>query len=108
MYDPRCQPSHGKASMSLATSTHDATTVYVVGPDVAVRSAISRLLELDPQISVLGSSDAVDPRSPVADVVIDESLLHDLRELSVADFIAMVKSLAGPERERYARTALRP
>jgi DNA-binding NarL/FixJ family response regulator len=79
--------------MSLATTTHDATTVYVAGPDVAVRSAIARLLELDPKISVLGNSGTVDPRGTLADVVIDESLLHDLGELSVADFIAMVKSL---------------
>ena len=80
--------------MSLATSSHDATTVYVVGPDVAVRSAIARLLELDPQIAVLGTSDAPDLQTPIAGVVIDESLLHELRDVSVADFVAMVKSLS--------------
>ncbi len=79
--------------MSLATSSHDATTVYVVGPDVALRSAIARLLELDPQIAVLGTSDALDRQAAIADVVIDESMLHDLRDLSVAEFVAMVKSL---------------
>jgi DNA-binding CsgD family transcriptional regulator len=79
--------------MSLAPSHHDATSVYVVGPDSVVRNAVARLLEVDPGIAVLGTTDVLDPRAPLANVVIDESLLHDLRDLSVSDFIAMVKSL---------------
>ena len=79
--------------MSLASSHQDATSVYVVGPDAAVRSAISRLLQLDPGISVLGTPEDLNLHRPPAHVVIDASLLHDLRDLSVADFIATVKSL---------------
>jgi DNA-binding CsgD family transcriptional regulator len=79
--------------MSIATHPGAATTVLVVGPDAAVRSAIGRLLSLDPGIAVVGSAPALDEGSPPAEVVIDESLLHDFRHLSIADFIATVKSL---------------
>jgi DNA-binding CsgD family transcriptional regulator len=88
--------------MSLAPSNRDATSVYVVGPNSLVRNAVARLLQVDPGIAVLGASETVDPRQPLANVVIDESLLHDLRNLSVSDFISMVKALgiapAGPAR----------
>ena len=81
--------------MSLASSHPDGTSVYVVGPNTAIRIAVARLLELDPGIAVVGTPEVLDLRQPPADVVIDESLLHDLRDLSVADFIAAVKAL-GP------------
>ncbi len=87
--------------MSLASSHQDATSVYVVGPDAAVRSAVARLLQLDPDIAVLGTPEALDLRVAPAHVVIDESLLDDLGSLSVADFVAAVKSLGpvpGPAR----------
>jgi DNA-binding NarL/FixJ family response regulator len=79
--------------MSLAAPTHDTTSVLLVGPDFAIRSAVARLLQLDPGISVVGTADAVDLTHSVADVVIDESLLHDMRDVSIADFISTVKSL---------------
>ena len=79
--------------MSLASSHHGATSAYVVGPDSAVRIAIGRLLQLDPGIDVLGTPEDLGLRHAPADVVIDASLLNDLRDLSVADFIAAVKSL---------------
>ncbi len=79
--------------MSLASSHQDPTSVYVVGPHSALRTAVARLLELDPGIAVLGTSEDLELQAPLAHVVIDESLLHELRDLSVADFIATVKSL---------------
>jgi DNA-binding NarL/FixJ family response regulator len=81
--------------MSLASSHQDATSVYVVGPDSAVRSAVARLLQLEPGIVILDTPEVLEMQAPPADVVIDESLLHDLRNLSVADFVSAVKSL-GP------------
>ncbi|MBV8636939.1 MAG: response regulator transcription factor [Candidatus Eremiobacteraeota bacterium] len=87
--------------MSLASSQPDVTSVFVAGADSAVRSAVARLLQLDPAITVLGASDA-----PVADkpnhVVVDESLLAELQDLPIAHFIAAVKSLAAtPLRARH-------
>lgn len=79
--------------MSIAPQPSAVSTVLVVGPDPAIRSAIGRLLSADPAIAVVGLSEGQDAGSPAADVVIDESLLHDLRDLSVADFISTVKSL---------------
>lgn len=77
--------------MSLASSQPDVTSVYVVGVDSAVRSAVARLLQLDPGIAVLGVSDTV--AADASHVVVDESILHDLRDVPVAHFIAAVKSL---------------
>lgn len=76
--------------MSLASS-QDATSAYVVGPDPVVRAAVARLLQLDAGIAVVGASNGFDRTS--ADAVIDEALLHDLRDVSIGDFIAMVKAL---------------
>lgn len=91
--------------MSLAASTHDTTSVLLVGPDIAIRSALARLLQLDPGISVVGTAEAADLSHPIADVVIDESFLHDLRDVSIADFIATVKSLgAAPPSTRHLQS----
>jgi DNA-binding CsgD family transcriptional regulator len=79
--------------MSIASPSKGTTSVMVVGPDAAVLGALARLLALDPQIALVGSSATIDPQAPYADVVIDESLLSDLRDLSIADFVTMVKSL---------------
>lgn len=79
--------------MSIATHPHDATPVLVVGPDAAVRSAVARLLALDPGITVVGTAPTHESGLPPGAVVIDETILHDVRDLSIADFIATVKSL---------------
>ncbi len=79
--------------MSLASPQPDATSVYVVGANSAVRSAIARLLQLDPGIVVVGASDAPGADRH-ADVVVDESLLQQLQDVPVAHFIAAVKALA--------------
>lgn len=86
--------------MSLASSQPDVTSVYVVGADSAVRSAVARLLQLDPGITVLGASDAAFAEAP--HVVVDESILNDLRDVPVAHFIEAVKSLTlSPARARH-------
>lgn len=93
MYGLGASRANGKAHMSIATHPHDGTSVLVVGPDAAVRSAIVRLLSLDPALAVVGSAPTPGANFASAAVVIDESLLHDFRDLSIADFIATVKSL---------------
>ena len=79
--------------MSIATHSPGATSVLVVGPDAAARSAIARLLSLDPDIFVAGSAPAPGSGQPSTDVVIDETMLHELGDLSVAQFLSMVKGL---------------
>jgi DNA-binding CsgD family transcriptional regulator len=70
------------------------TSVLVVGPNASVRTAIARLLSLESGIRVAGTAPTLSEASGIdADVVIDETLLHDLKNLSIADFVAMVKSL---------------
>lgn len=87
--------------MSLASSQSDVTSVYVVGADSAVRSAVARLLQLDPGIAIVGASNSVSADAP-AQVVVDESLLQELQDVPVAHFIATVKSLAtAPSRGRH-------
>jgi len=81
-----------------------STSVFVVGPDPALREAIARLLNLDPELSVTGTAGSIDdPRSGSAAVVIDESLLREFKDLSVAGFIDMVKSLPSASTSATAR-----
>ncbi len=80
--------------MSLASSQADVTSAFIVGADSAVRTAIARLLQLDPGIAVVGTSATNDSDHPAAHVVIDQSLLDVLHDVPIADFIATVKSLA--------------
>ena len=66
----------------------------MVGPDPSLREAFARLLSLDPELYVMGTAASIeDPGSSSAAVLIDESLLHEFKDLSVAGFIDMVKSL---------------
>lgn len=84
------------------------TSVLVVGPDPSVRSAIARLLSLDAGISVIGTAASMrQATASGADVIVDESLLHELKDLSVADFVAMVRSLPAPPVAKPSRH-LRP
>lgn len=80
--------------MTVVSSQGAPTSVLVIGPDASVRTAIARLLSLESGIRVAGSTSTLSEASGIdADVVIDETLLHDLKNLSIADFVAMVKSL---------------
>ena len=82
------------------------TSVLVVGPDASVRTAIARLLSLESGIRVAGTAPTIAEASAIdADVVIDETLLHDLKNLSIADFVGMVKSL--PVTAPFMATPLR-
>jgi ATP/maltotriose-dependent transcriptional regulator MalT len=62
------------------------TRVHVTGSEPAIVDALERLLSLEKSIAVVGSA-------VKADVVVDESLLRDLKELSIADFISMIRML---------------
>jgi DNA-binding CsgD family transcriptional regulator len=80
--------------MTVVSSQGVPTSVLVVGPDASVRTAIARLLSLESGIRVAGTAPTLAEASGIdADVVIDGTLLHDLKNLSIADFVAMVKSL---------------
>jgi DNA-binding NarL/FixJ family response regulator len=70
------------------------TSVLVVGPDASVRAAIARLLSLESGVRVAGTAPTMAQAIGIdADVIVDETLLQELKNLSIADFIDMVKSL---------------
>ncbi len=74
--------------------------VYVAGDDAIVRDAIARLLALDPQFFVTDAGSG----SRIGDgVIVDLGLLEDLQDVSVRDFIKMVKSMAGSPPLRHLR-----
>lgn len=80
--------------MTVVTNQEALTSVLVVGPDASVRTAIARLLSFEGSVHVAGTAPTIAEAAGIeADVVIDETLLHDLRNLSIADFIDMVKGL---------------
>jgi DNA-binding NarL/FixJ family response regulator len=80
--------------MTVVTQQGAPTSVLVVGPEASVRTAIARLLSLEGSVRVAGTAPTIAQAAGIdADVVIDETLLHDLRNLSIADFIDMVKGL---------------
>ena len=74
--------------MSLLPHT---TRVQVIGSDDTLREALSRLMSLDRGVSVVGTSAA--PGAAPANVIVDESLLHEFKNLSIGSFIDMVKAL---------------
>jgi DNA-binding CsgD family transcriptional regulator len=78
--------------MTVVPQRLDPANVFVVGPDATVREAIARLLALEPSLHIAGTAHGIEDVT-TADVVIDERLLHDLRNLTIADFIDMVKTL---------------
>jgi DNA-binding CsgD family transcriptional regulator len=70
------------------------TSVLVVGPEASVRTAIARLLSLESGVRVAGTAPTMALAAGIdADVIIDETLLHEFKDLSIADFIDMVKTL---------------
>ncbi|HUA10230.1 MAG TPA: response regulator transcription factor [Candidatus Acidoferrales bacterium] len=80
--------------MTVVSSPAAPTSVLVVGPEAPVRTAIARLLSLESDVDVVGTVASIAQAAGIdADVVIDETLLHDLKNLSIAEFIEMVKSL---------------
>lgn len=82
------------------TQAHDSTSVWTVGPDAALATAITRMLTSDPKLRA-----ASDART--ADVVIDEAMLEQVHHLSIGEFITMVKSLPPTPAAKPARH-LRP
>jgi DNA-binding CsgD family transcriptional regulator len=86
--------ANGKATMTVIHA-HDAPSVWVTGPDATLRGAIARLLSCDPSIHVRGTSEGRVTDASTASVVIDETMLEQLKTLSIGDFIAMIKSLPG-------------
>lgn len=78
-------------------------TVYVGGDDAIVRNALVRLLSLEPSLRVA----ELKAETPTG-VVIDDALIEDLKDLSIADFIKLVKTFpaaaldAMPERHLRA------
>ncbi|HTC30073.1 MAG TPA: response regulator transcription factor [Candidatus Acidoferrum sp.] len=80
--------------MTVVTQQEASTSVLVVGPEASVRTAIARLLSLEGSVRVAGTAPSIAQAAGIdADVVIDETLLHDLKDLSIADFIDMVRTL---------------
>jgi DNA-binding NarL/FixJ family response regulator len=80
--------------MTVVTQQEASTSVLVVGPEASVRTAIARLLSLEGSVRVAGTAPSISQAAGIdADVVIDETLLHDLKDLSIADFIDMVRTL---------------
>jgi len=85
------------------------TSVLVVGPEASVRTAIARLLSLEAGVRVAGTAPTLAQAAGVdADVVIDETLLHDLKDLSIADFIDMVRTLPAAAPYAVSMRHLRP
>ena len=75
-------------------------SVYVAGDDAIVRDAIARLLALDPQLFV---TDAGSGNRYEEGVVVEPGLLEDLQDVSLRDFIRMVKSMTGAPPQRHLR-----
>jgi DNA-binding CsgD family transcriptional regulator len=81
--------------MTVVPTSDFGTSVLVVSPDPAVRNAIARLLSFDQRLNVLGNVASIAAASS-AEVVVDETILEDLKAVTVGDFIAMVRELAAP------------
>ena len=75
------------------THAQNIPYVWVTGPNAAVRGAIAGLLACDPSIHVRGTSATRVTDASTASVVIDETMLEQLKTLSIGEFIAMIKSL---------------
>lgn len=88
--------------MSVLTQTTPAA-VYVADDNAVVRDALGRLLALDPRLSVR-SDHAADSENSA--IVVDAALLNDLKDVSIGDFIEILKSL--PPMAASPRRHLRP
>lgn len=78
----------------MAVAPHPSTTsIFIVGRDSGLRNAVARLLSLDPAIEIVGSAAALTGREAYTDIVLDDDLLADLRDVSIGSFIDMVKEL---------------
>jgi len=90
----------------MTVLTHQApTSVLVVNADASVRTAIARLLSLEDSVFVVGTAPSLQQASVVTDVIVDEELLGQFRNLTVGEFIAAIKSRTAPPR---AQRHLRP
>ncbi|HEV7178439.1 MAG TPA: response regulator transcription factor [Candidatus Baltobacteraceae bacterium] len=76
----------------------EAATVYVAGDNAILRNAVTRLLGLDPMLAVTELPDGSLSKSGV---FVDAALLEDLQDVSIRDFVAMVKSLPVDPPERH-------
>ena len=85
--------------MTVQTA-QDTTSVWIVGPDAALSTAIARMLTTDPKIRRASSAAS-------ADVIIDEAMLQQVQSLSIGQFINMVKALP-PTPAASAERHLRP
>lgn len=80
--------------MTVVPQSPPPTSVLVVGPDAAVRNAVARLLSLENGLVVVGTAATMAQATQTeADIVVDEMLLQELKHLSIADFISMVRGL---------------
>ena len=70
-------------------SPETPSAVYVEDDNAVVRDALGRLLALDPRLTVGAESHGPDSNS----IIVDSALLDDLKDVSIGDFIAMLKSL---------------
>ncbi|MDQ2866642.1 MAG: response regulator transcription factor [Candidatus Eremiobacteraeota bacterium] len=86
--------------MSVLTPATPAT-VYVADGNAVVREALGRLLALEPRFSVHPN----EPREHDENaIVVDSALLNDLKDVSIGDFIEILKSLpAASTPRRYFR-----
>ncbi|MEO9170852.1 MAG: response regulator transcription factor [Candidatus Aquilonibacter sp.] len=88
--------------MSVLTHQPPAA-VYVADDNAVVRNALGRLLALEPRLRVLSDEAA---KLDSGAIVVDSALLNDLKDVSIGDFIEMVKSL--PPVAASPRRHLRP
>jgi DNA-binding NarL/FixJ family response regulator len=94
MLDMLVKPN-GKEPMAVDPRAALPAKVLVVEREASIRNAIARLLSLEKSLTVVGAAESESHAVGIeADMVIDESLLRELRNLSVADFIAMVRDLS--------------
>jgi DNA-binding NarL/FixJ family response regulator len=93
--------------MTVVPHPQAPTSVLVIDPEPSVRNAIARLLSLDETLQVIGTAPSLSTAAEnEADIVVDETLLQEFKNLSVAEFVAMVRNL--PVSPLKQRRHLRP
>ena len=85
------------------TVVSQPTTVFVAAHDASVRSAIARLLSLEGGVFVAGTGTRA--LEGAADVVVDEGLLDNLKDCTIAEFLAVIRrgQASGTAQERHLR-----